>query len=145
MAEPVRQRKRKREPENFIDVSKQILDQVEAKYVANKEKNEASKRESAAQKELDSLMAKASDGKAFTFEHTFKVNGQKVTVDVTYSAGEVTTLDVEELKRLVSDEDLLAMASFTQTAVKNVAGQNVLNICKTTVPGEFKTTVKARK
>lgn len=143
MTEPVR--KRNREPASKIEVSKEIVAQAEAKYLANQQKNEATKRENAAQKELDSLMAKASDGKAFTFEHTFKMDGRKVTVDVTYAPGETVVINASELKRHVSASDLLDMASFTQGKVKAIAGQNILNLCKETVKGEFKTTVKARK
>lgn len=132
-------------------ITAEMRTEVERLHVANKAKNAAGSTERKAQEELNRLMAQASGGVDWEFDHSFTrftTDGESVpktiTVDVTYAQGSKETIDLETLKGMVDEETFLKCIAATKGRVKDNAGSNVVATCTRSVPGEWKATVKAR-
>lgn len=110
-------------------------------FEANARKNAAGREESKAQKKLDVLMAKVSEGQAWGFNQ--KVG--KDTVDADFVRGEKGTINVTTLFGLVDKDTFLRIVKATKGAVDDEAGNNISAACTDTVPGDWKAKVKARK
>lgn len=128
-----------------IQVDDQVTDAMrtaaEEFRKANAAKNEATRAENKAQKNLDQLMAKASDGKPWEFTHV--VDGE--TLDVKYAQPDKEVIDVAKLIDLVDKDKFLATVTASKKAVTDNCGNNIQAACTDTEPGTWKAKVTVRK
>ena len=144
----VRQRNRpapKKEP----TVTKEIKDAVETMYDGNKAKNAGATIERKSKKNLEHLMAQASEGEAWSFHHAFvprmAKDGAPQTVEVGYGQSLKESADVHELAKHVDMDTLLQIVTASRAEIERVAGKNIANLCMKTVRGDFSAKIKALK
>jgi len=129
-----------------VQVDNMVTDAMRAKarelYAANKAKNTATREETRLQKELNQLMAAASEAKPLAFT---EVVGEK-TLDVKYAEGTKETVDVNKLFKLVDEATFLKAVGATRKSVSENCGDNVEAACVSVAPSDtWKASVKARK
>lgn len=144
---PVRTRKRPPAQKAFT-LTEKMIGLIGDIGRANLTKNKHTQAEGKAKKALSIEIAQAADGNQVpVFEQTFEHEGETKVAEVSYLGGEKQVVDMDELRKRVSPEDLLAIllkSPASQAAVKDVAGQNILDlVLKTTsVPPSLSVKVK---
>lgn len=113
---------------------------------ANIVKNAAASVERKAQKDMDVLMAKASDGKPWEFVHEFMTaEGVTRTLDATYAEGKTETMDVRKLHKMVDLETFLDCVTAAKGTVNEKAGSNIEATCTIEKKTDYKAKVSVRK
>ena len=80
------------------------------------------------------------------FDCRFKdADGREVLLTALISAPTGNTVDVQKLRKLVTEEQFIKMASVTQAAIEEVVGTAILNQCLVPSVGTENVTVKAAK
>ena len=121
----------------------EILTLVEQTFLANRDKNRASVRETQSRKKLLVQLKDAGIDQKFT--HTFNVDNAPTTVEIEIATPEIGTIDIQKLKAKVSEEVFLKIVSATVAAVTKHAGTNLMQECLTTKPGTENVSVSVPK
>jgi len=120
--------------------------EVEKAWAANKAKNEASRDEARAKKELTVLMAEAmGDSDEFTFRHQFVHNGRSIAIVVIYARSEREGVDIRKLESLVPRDTFLDIITASKARITEVAGSNIANLCVAAKTGNYIVSIKEVK
>lgn len=140
---PTRKRLRALEAneENQVPAKLRIL--AQSAYLENKKANAAKAAYERDRKDLFGQMELARVG-GFTFTGHDEL-GSKLILEATISAATGQAVDVQKLRKLVNDEQFMAIVSATQGAIKAVVGEAVLTQCLVPVTGERNVHVKPKK
>lgn len=92
------------------------------------------------------LATRSQAGETVEFTFDAVVDGKKIRLETSFKEGSKTSVDIVKLRQLVGDEAFMKIVSATVAAIKEVAGQTVLDqVSKTTKTGEFTASVKTAK
>lgn len=116
-------------------------------YAANKLQNSTKNDYEKKRKILNGELATRSQaGETVEFTFDAVVDGKKIRLETSFKEGSKTSVDIVKLRQLVGDEAFMKIVSATVAAIKEVAGQTVLDqVSKTTKTGEFTASVKTAK
>ena len=119
-----------------------LLELVRATYKANVAKNAAGREEEKARK---ALYARMKEVKLTACQTVAVVDGKRINLTAEISTPERVAVDVNLLRRLVTEEQFLKIVSASQTSVKEEVGDAVLRQCSVTTTGTENVSVKPTK
>lgn len=127
-----------------VDTAKLGLEKLAVEtYDHNVQANFHKRTSDKARKELYKGMK---DNAVVAFDCKFKdTDDREILLHAMISAPTGNTVDVQKLRKLVTEEQFVKMASVTQAAIEEVVGTAILNQCLVPLVGTENVTVKAAK
>lgn len=116
-------------------------------YTNNQKANEHKRKHDKARKELTGVLAdRKAAGDDFEFNFGTTIEGKRVNLEVGMTEGETTSVDIAKLRQLVGEENFMKIVSATMGAIKEVAGQTVVDqVVSKKGNGVFTSNVKVAK